>query len=87
MNEELYRDGCSDCQWIGEPGEYSDEDRCPGCGREGTLLRCRDYELDGDVRGAAYRYDAFNEGVEWATAKNWSLLLLRLVQRLVIVLK
>lgn len=86
MSEELYRDGCSYCGWVGEPGEYADEDRCPECGREGTLLRCRDYELDYDVHSGAYRYDAFNDGVEWATAKNWFLLLLsRAVQRLMTV--
>lgn len=73
-----YVDGCSSCGWTSEEGGVvAGEDKCPECGDEGTMLGCRDYDLDYDVNSAAYRYDAFNEGVEWATAQNWFLLILK----------
>ena len=68
LNErDRYVDGCSDCGWT---GDFQVEDKCPECGGIGSMLRCRDIELDGDVRSAAFRYDAFNEGVAWASISN-----------------
>lgn len=60
-------DGCTRCQWT---GEFQVADVCPECGAAGSLLRCRDYELDTDIQSAAYRYDAFCEGAELAEREH-----------------
>jgi hypothetical protein len=77
MPEEDIRDGCTSCGWIGEIGVFVEKDECPECEAEGSILACRNYEIDQDVLSAAYREDAFNEGVEWATARNWFLVILQ----------